>query len=157
MCEIKFRYKIKNRNKLLYDTDDKFGYLQRKRKLIAGRRGEIFQVEDEMQYIGLKDKNIKEIYESDILQGSYLKIVNNGYGKAVDINVKGIVEFTDTAQFAIFTHKSKSGIKQYKYFSQLWPLSPDSYEIEIIGNMYENPETLGIWGVNNDYKKDRQI
>ncbi len=68
MREIKFRYKVEGRKKLLYDTDDEFGYLQRKREMIAGSMGELFIVEKEMQFTGFKDKNGKEIYDGDSVE-----------------------------------------------------------------------------------------
>jgi uncharacterized phage protein (TIGR01671 family) len=73
-----------------------------------------------MQYTGLKDKNGKEIYEGDIARGRY----NNW-----------IISF-------------ESGCfqgKQSNCVSHLVPICNMASEmIEVIGNIYENPELLGV-------------
>ena len=69
-----------------------------------------------MQFTGLKDKNKKEIYEGDI-------IVHN--------NRKLIVEFVDCG----FALKQKNGT-YWKDFNHV------TKYMEVIGNIYENPELL---------------
>jgi len=67
-----------------------------------------------MQYTGEIDKNGKEIYEGDIISGL------NGFGNTDKTNI----EFHDGG---------------------FWPLCADEFEwddIEVIGNIYENPELL---------------
>lgn len=69
-----------------------------------------------MQYIGLKDKNGVEIYEGDII-----RVLNVTY----QIIFKGIGFWfmdIDTGELYVF--------------------DPQVYDIEIIGNLYENPELL---------------
>lgn len=69
-----------------------------------------------MQYTGLKDKNGKEIYEGDIVQGNKSGIDKNIY----------IVEYYDyQARF---------------YFKQ--GLYHEPHFCEIIGNIYEHPNLL---------------
>ena len=80
----------------------------------------IFRYEkDIMQFTGLKDKNGKEIYEGDIM--------SNGYDT---FNI----EFFDAKFHATFMPESKEDkVKQgYDYFNTM----------EVIGNIYENPELL---------------
>ena len=75
-----------------------------------------------MQYTGLKDKNGKEIYEGDIINGYLTLVDEDNY------------DFQD--------------IIEYKYCSFQCPNNADfplnAYtEIEVIGNIYENPELMG--------------
>jgi len=71
-----------------------------------------------MQYTGLKDKNGKEIYEGDIVNSWYEEYNTGGIGSEFK---KHIVEF----KMGAFTNC----INTYK-------------PIEVIGNIYENPELL---------------
>jgi len=74
---------------------------------------------DLIQYTGLKDKNGKEIYEGDIVKG-YLMINDDDYS------------FTD-----VISYKAPSFICDNSADFGL-----DMYELEVIGNIYENPELL---------------
>lgn len=76
-----------------------------------------------MQYTGLHDKNGKEIYEGDILKVYYKGMSGVGY-----------VEYdNDYCEYKIIINTDKD------YFS-LWK----SIDLEKIGNIYDNPELLGV-------------
>jgi uncharacterized phage protein (TIGR01671 family) len=73
-----------------------------------------------MQYIGLKDKTGKEIYEGDIL--SFLE---------------GRYKCVWATQGCMFTMQMISKVEVTKF------LNPDNYDrAEIIGNIYKNPELI---------------
>jgi len=73
-----------------------------------------------MQYTGLKDKNGKEIYEGDIIVTRLNSPDNNEESL--------VVEFADGS----FKLKKEN---TYYYF-------PFLLNVEVIGNIYENPELL---------------
>lgn len=88
-----------------------------------------FEIEDLelLQYTGLKDKNGVEIYEGDIIR--YFSEVMSKKEWICSVEVIG-------ATFAV-----RTGKKSYMDGSFLNRLSKDE-KLEIIGNIYENPELL---------------
>jgi uncharacterized phage protein (TIGR01671 family) len=81
----------------------------------------------DMLYTGLKDKNGKEIYEGDIVR-------NKRH------NFKTVIEYYG----ASFRCKSE-GLPLSMYIDDL--LVDEKNQIEVIGNIYENPELLQ--GIDN--------
>jgi uncharacterized phage protein (TIGR01671 family) len=91
-----------------------------------------------MQYTGLKDKNGKEIYEGDVIRWKYESDSPNSF--------QGVVEYADRiikvgwehddTRFVGFTIRCDD--KGEEWFAAF----PNLKDIEIIGNIYENPELL---------------
>ena len=79
-----------------------------------------------MQFTGILDKNGKEIYEGDIVS----------FGKDYfDVDMLGKVYWYDkTAGFFIHRFDAEGQIEEEVLISD--------YDIEVIGNIYENPELL---------------
>jgi uncharacterized phage protein (TIGR01671 family) len=73
-----------------------------------------------MQYTGLKDKNGKEIYEDDIAIERYESAMGHRFKE------RGVVEYRDGHYYI------------GKYFIDM----AGRIELEVIGNIYENPELL---------------
>lgn len=107
---------------------------------VAHRAHNVSQLENciLMQYTGLKDKNGKEIYEGDIIYWE----IDNGIG---------IESYTAAVQWSENNDDYK-GI--YKWivlyladylrgsFDELTTPAAYNYELQVIGNIYENPELL---------------
>jgi len=75
-----------------------------------------------MQYTGLKDKNGKEIYEGDIVKCDYYD--EDSAGEPIHNSNTFVVKYSTVYQ----------GFNTGEY--------PNGGEIEVIGNIYENPELL---------------
>ena len=85
------------------------------------------------QYTGIKDENGKEIYSGDIIEFSYDMFVGN-----FDTFVaKGKVVFKEGA-FYVEVFENERTTKDEAYL--LYSINLDT--IEVIGNIYDNPELL---------------
>lgn len=84
-----------------------------------------------MQYTGLKDKNGKEIYEGDIVEYNDFNSLRTG-GHAEDKIIVGKVAFS----CGMWMVEEKNG------HHDLYEGLVNDEELEIIGNIYENPELL---------------
>ena len=81
-----------------------------------------------MQYTGLKDNNEKEIYEGDIVK-AYFEYKDRGFLKGDCREDVQVVNFSDLK----FLYGKKDELKS---------VFDCSDTIEVIGNIYENPELM---------------
>ena len=123
MREIKFRAWVKDR-KAIFEVV-LINYVTKKVTYLLERVGDLLNIRHEkfndtelMQYAGLKDKNEKEIYEGDIFHIGSKKILY--VVEWIDCGLKG----------KQIKNKSWIGLDYWKD------------DIEVIGNIYENPEVI---------------
>lgn len=119
--EIKFRiWDIENKEMLkVQELDFEPTFYGGRIAIRPDQHNDYFDTEDMilMQYTGLDDKNGKEIYEGDIVK------YENMTGKIMFFNGSFIMSnFEETEE---------------------WELGVINEELEIMGNIYDNPELLG--------------
>lgn len=84
-----------------------------------------------MQYTGLHDKNGKEIYEEDVVK------ITNKNSKVIPIKplIAQIVWSEEYLAYILITTSVKDAFENLGDYID--------YDIEVIGNVFENPELLG--------------
>jgi uncharacterized phage protein (TIGR01671 family) len=151
--EIKFRAWNIEQKVMCYDNEDsRANYWDGVNSSDVNMVNNIFnpwnQIYIWMQYTGLKDKNSKDIYEGDIVSISKkmdwlpLVLVGNKY------EVSYISAF---AQYSMFLVKSDyTFINDLSSDEEVIDFNNDvALTIEVIGNIYENPELLENDSTNN--------
>lgn len=96
-----------------------------------------------MQFTGLLDKNGKEIYEGDILlvpDEDVVPVTDEGQGPIEPCDHIVPVEFRN-GEFGFEVPKTDDGETGWHSFS-MWNEYTDIKDIQVIGNIYENPELL---------------
>lgn len=124
MREIKFRAWDTTRSKMFPDIHKRIDFCE------ILHMPEPFTV---MQYVGLKDKNGKEIYDGDIVKRMYPKYIYSvtDEGDAADM------KWVEDISFIVYTNHGFWVSKEHFGWEGegLW----DWDSIEVIGNIYENP------------------
>ena len=121
MREIKFRVRCEHLKKYIYDyltgTSVSLNDLFKNGSIINGKNTLVFE-----QYTGLKDCNDVDVYEGDIIKDRYEEIFEVQY-------------CNENCAFGslLYAHKEFYLLKDFE-------------GIEVIGNIHENPELLGVTG-----------
>jgi|SRR5690625_4924123 len=125
MREIKFRAWDKANKKMHYDV----GILGSAIYIDFNGQKEYEEVNGHelMQYTGAKDKNGREIYEGDVI-----KIWPDDY----DCETAGYVVKCEGCYWIRAKDDNSISMPLFDYFNGIM-------ELEVIGNIYENPELLG--------------
>lgn len=89
-----------------------------------------------MQYTGLKDNNDKEIYEGDIVRVTYKKAAPK-----YKIQDRKVI-FNDGAYW--LTNSEGTSLTRLSNVSVLFDVISNVESLEVIGNIYENPELLEV-------------
>ena len=137
MREIKFRAWHKEKKKMLsygelfnIDCSGEYPFLA----LAAGHYEDCIEPlkVELMQYTGLQDTNGVDIYEGDIINLSYEYF--DGHFR--DNEIVGKVYFEDSS--------FRMSYKKYDEIREWRIDEPEILSIEVIGNIYENPELLEV-------------
>lgn len=93
-----------------------------------------------MQYTGLKDKNGKEIYEGDIVRYQFDNDDCPFPNKHTEKIIGRIFFSEHRASFSVTAGKNCSSMLN----NDLFNYARNGNRVEVIGNIYENPELLEV-------------
>jgi len=116
MREIKFRYRLKD-----LKTGEVFTIIFPLNDLEVSSIHASWQILGRYEFTGLHDKQGKDIYEGDIIEGKL---------KNPTVGTMGVIEYS--VYWGAFGNSNDGG------FTMLFKIM----DIEIVGNIYENPELL---------------
>jgi uncharacterized phage protein (TIGR01671 family) len=140
--EIKFHYVIK-------DEDGKEQYITDPYDVYLTLEGDLYTSDHDkldaklIQFTGLKDKNSKEIFEGDILKCKRTKISHKDEfdwaGGIKTFFKNSVIEWWES--FSNIGYRLRDGKGKTMMVK---PSSLSKMEVEVIGNIYENPELLEV-------------
>lgn len=144
--EIKFRAWHKKRSEMMRVVDIYFGRGEgiQATRLLAVHDGMKYSTNEQtlndvelMQYTGLRDKGGAEIYEGDIIR---VNVVDNKDLEA-EYRSTHLVEWCSGDDYPAFD-LFPAWDDQLNSFSSI--LNTNCFEMEVIGNIHENPELLEV-------------
>jgi uncharacterized phage protein (TIGR01671 family) len=150
MRELKFRAWDEEKKRMLYSTESydygntEFQFIDGELCVVRYRCGwNNFPIAEKaegikgvMQYTGLKDKNGREMYEQDIVDG-----FNNRFVIEYGINrIKKVAHDGEIVEVDVPSFYFRSLI----YDDKVYPIVGDLDGLEVIGNVYQNPELLEV-------------
>lgn len=116
--------------------------------LLGDKTGKELSNYELMQYTGLKDKNGKEIYEGDILrQNSNDKdLVEVCYGEfgVRSLETEEVIDNICGWNLKVVETDGLSKIEPFCYDTPLNGFWIEKLGIEVVGNIYDNPELLEV-------------
>lgn len=113
-------------------------------KVVANEDDNLVEI---MQYTGLKDKNGKEVYEGDILRYKHIIYTDCSKTEIENIEEESFIEIIAYTKIASVVKSYSKNIKAFGYnisSKECLMLELQSDEIEIVGNIFENPELLEV-------------
>jgi len=131
MREIKFRQRNKNNGQWFY-----WGFINGN-WVNPKQQDNYSNPEESDRYTGLPDKNGKEIYEGDI--------VKTPYNDVYDFAYYGVIWYRERAAWytdCLALHHKTKGFEDISKGGYCVGFLGNEQEMELIGNIYENPELL---------------
>lgn len=139
MREIKFRIWDTENNEMLkvQELDFEPTFYGGRIAIRPDQYNDYFDTEDMilMQYTGLHDKNGKEIYEADIVKITEKKYISNHKVIQMKPIIADIEWSEEYLAYILITLSVKDAFENLADYLE-------EYDIEVIGNIYDNPELL---------------